>query len=82
MINTPPLLGNLINLLLFIENRRKIQFFFLLILTVFSAIAEMLSIASVVPFVSLVTDGSFTKEKFYLYKFWKSQHFHRPQHQW
>ena len=69
MINTPPLLGNLINLLLFIENRRKIQFFFLLILTVFSAIAEMLSIASVVPFVSLITDGSFTKEKFYLYKF-------------
>ena len=69
MINTPPLLGNYKNLLLFIDNRRKIQFFFLLILTIFSAIAEMLSIASVVPFVSLITDGSFTKEKFYLYKF-------------
>ena len=69
MINTPPLLGNYKNLLLFIDSRRKIQFFFLLILTIFSAIAEMLSIASVVPFVSLITDGSFTKEKFYLYKF-------------
>ena len=69
MINTPPQLGIYKKLLLFIDNRRKIQFFFLLILTIFSAIAEMLSIASVVPFVSLITDGSFTKEKFYLYKF-------------
>ena len=69
MINIPPLLGSYKNLLLFIDNRRKIQFFFLLILTIFSAITEMLSIASVVPFVSLVTDASFTKEKFYLYKF-------------
>ena len=69
MINTPPLLGSYKNLLLFIDNRRKIQFFFLLILTIFSAITEMLSIASVVPFVSLVTDASFVKEKFYLYKF-------------
>ena len=69
MINTPPLLGSYKNLLLFIDNKRKIQFLFLLILTIFSAITEMLSIASVVPFISLVTDASFTKEKFYLYKF-------------
>ena len=63
------LLNTLKNLLSHIEPRRKMQFFFLLFLTTFSGLVEILSIASVVPFISLVTDGIFDKEKFYLSNF-------------
>ena len=67
-MNNISLLSTLKNLSLFIDKRRKIQFLFLLVLTTFAGFVEMLSIASVVPFVSLITDGSFTKERFYLSK--------------
>ena len=65
-MNNTSLLSALKNLSIHVTTRRKIQFFFLLILTIFSGIIEILSIASVVPFVSLITDGIFIKEKFYL----------------
>ena len=67
-MNNISLLSTFKNLSIFIDKRRKIQFLFVLVLTTFAGFVEMLSIASVVPFVSLITDGSFTKERFYLSK--------------
>jgi|TARA_B110000037_G_scaffold118571_1_gene135808 ATP-binding cassette subfamily B protein len=63
------ILGVLKNLSRYIEPRRKTQFFLLLILTIFSGLVEILSIASVVPFVSLITESNFVKEEFYLSDF-------------
>ena len=68
-MNNTSLLSALKNLSIHVTVRRKIQFFLLLILTIFSGVMEILSIASVVPFVSLITDGTFIKEKFYLSEF-------------
>ena len=42
-----------------ISSKRKIQFLFLLIFTIFSALLEMLSIYSIVPFIGLVTNEDY-----------------------
>jgi ATP-binding cassette, subfamily B, bacterial PglK len=52
-----------------IRSRRKIQFLFLLIFTLCAGILEILSIASIVPFVKLVTDENFIKGTFYISRF-------------
>ena len=52
-----------------ISKIRKIQFFYLLIFTILVGILEMLTIASVVPFVKSVTDESFLIENSYYMKF-------------
>jgi ATP-binding cassette subfamily B protein len=49
------------NLLPHINAKRKTQLLMLLILTVFAGIVEMLSIASVVPFIKSITDENFAK---------------------
>ena len=52
-----------------IESKRKIQLLFLLLVTIFSAILEMITIASVVPFLKIVTSQNFEKELTFLLKF-------------
>ena len=42
-----------------ISSKRKIQFLFLLAFTVFSALLEMVSIYSIVPFIGLVTNEAY-----------------------
>ena len=42
-----------------ISSKRKIQFLFLLIFTVFAALLEVLSIYSIVPFIGLVTNENY-----------------------
>ncbi len=57
------------NLLNHISPRRKIQFLFLSIFTIFAGLLEILSIASIVPFTTLVTDNSYTTENLFISKF-------------
>lgn len=57
------------NLLVHINSRRKTQFFFLLLLTICAGLTEMISIASVVPFVEIITKENFTNQNFFLSKF-------------
>jgi ABC-type multidrug transport system fused ATPase/permease subunit len=54
---------------LHVSNRRKIDFFLLLILTIVVSAFEMLSIASVVPFIKVATDVNFLEEKYLILKF-------------
>ena len=56
-------------LFLHIEFKRKIQLLFLLATTIFSAVLEMITIASVVPFLKIVTSQNFEKELIYILKF-------------
>jgi ABC-type multidrug transport system fused ATPase/permease subunit len=65
------MLNSLKILFIHIESRRKIQFLFLLIFTIFAGLLEVLSIASVVPFIKLVTNENFTSETIYLSSFIK-----------
>jgi ATP-binding cassette subfamily B protein len=57
------------NLLPYIAAKRKSQLLMLLILTVFVGILEMLSIASVVPFVKSMTDENFANKIIEILKF-------------
>ena len=57
------------NLFFHINKRRKLQFFFLTIIIIIASFIEMLSIASVVPFVEVVTSNNFLDEKFFIFKF-------------
>jgi ABC-type multidrug transport system fused ATPase/permease subunit len=52
-----------------ISKKRKIQFLFLLILTFFTGIVEILSIASILPFVQSITDVNFFKQNYLLLNF-------------
>ena len=52
-----------------ISSKRKIQFLFLLVITVFSALLEMLSIYSIVPFIGLVTNENYIINTPYLEEF-------------
>jgi len=54
---------------LHVSNRRKIDFFLLLIITIVVSAFEMLSIASVVPFIKVATDVNFLEEKYLILKF-------------
>jgi hypothetical protein len=45
-----------------ISKKRKIQFLILLLITIGASVIEMLSIASVVPFVKAATDEKFLEE--------------------
>lgn len=54
---------------LHVSKKRKIHFFFLLIITIVVSAFEMLSIASVVPFIKVATDENFLKEKHLILKF-------------
>lgn len=57
------------NLFFHISKKRKLQFFFLTIIIIIVSLIEMLSIASVVPFVEVVTSNNFLDEKFFIFKF-------------
>ena len=39
----------------YIKQRRKIQFYLLLVLTIFSAFAEVISLGAVIPFIGIIT---------------------------
>lgn len=65
MINDS-LLSNLRNLFLHIEKKRKIQLIFLLLLTLFTGLTEILSLSAVVPFVQSLTNKNFINEKNYI----------------
>jgi ATP-binding cassette subfamily B protein len=52
-----------------IDKKRKIQFLFLLALTFFTGIVEILCIASVLPFVKSITDVNFFKQNYTLLNF-------------
>jgi len=52
-----------------ISKKRKIQFLILLLITIGASVIEMLSIASVVPFVKAATDEKFLDEKSLIFKF-------------
>ena len=56
------------NLYSHINSRRKFQFFLLLLLTIFAGFTEILSIASIVPFVKLVTEQGFSAQSIYISK--------------
>ena len=56
------------NLAIHVRKRRKVQFLFLLALTFFTGIIEILSIASILPFVKSVTDVNFFKQNSHLLK--------------
>ena len=49
-----------------IKVRRKTQFISLIFLTIFAGFTEIISIASVVPFVSVVTGDNFLKDTLFL----------------
>lgn len=63
------IVNTLKNLVTHIRKKRKIQFLFLLVLTFFTGIIEILSIASILPFVKSVTDVNFFKQNSHLLKF-------------
>ena len=52
-----------------IKTKRKFQFLLLLIFTVFVGLLEILSLASVVPFVRLITEENFVQNSFFVSKF-------------
>lgn len=57
------------NLLVHINSRRKTQFLLLLLLTICAGFTEMISIASVIPFVKIITEENFLNQNFFLSKF-------------
>jgi ATP-binding cassette subfamily B protein len=57
------------SLLSHVSKKRKIQFIFLLIITLFTSIIEMLSILSILPFIKAVTNENFIDEKSLIYNF-------------
>jgi ABC-type multidrug transport system fused ATPase/permease subunit len=68
-MNNNVIIGTLQRLGVHTSKKRKVQFIFLLILTFLTGIIEILSIASVLPFVKSVTDLNFFKENFHILKF-------------
>jgi len=68
-MNNDTSVKSLINLLPHIDIRRRSQLIYLLILTLFVGIVEMLSIASVIPFVKSITDENFAKKLNEILKF-------------
>ena len=52
-----------------ISKKRKIQFLLLLLFTMFAALLEMLSIYSIVPFISLVTNEDYIENVPYINEF-------------
>ena len=66
-MNNESLLIHLNNLFFHIEKKRKIQFIFLLLLTFFTGLTEILSLSSVVPFVQSLTNENFLNEKVYIF---------------
>jgi ATP-binding cassette subfamily B protein len=66
-MNNESLLNYLKNLFFHVEKKRKIQFIFLLLLTLFTGIAEILSLSAVVPFVQSLTNENFLNEKVYIF---------------
>jgi hypothetical protein len=61
--------NSLKDLFFHIKKKRKIQFLLLLITTVLASFVEMLSVASVVPFVKVATSDNFVEEKFLIFRF-------------
>jgi ABC-type multidrug transport system fused ATPase/permease subunit len=61
-----PLINELIGLFGHISKRRKLQFSFLLLLTMLSSLAEIISLGSVVPFIGILTQPErvFEQEQF------------------
>ena len=57
------------NIFLHISKKRKNQFLLLLFITIVVSLFEMLSIASVVPFIKATTDENFLEEKYLILKF-------------
>jgi ABC-type multidrug transport system fused ATPase/permease subunit len=59
--------SNLKKLLIYVSLKRKIQFIYLIILTIITSVAEMLSIGAVFPFIKIVTepDKILTQYNFY-----------------
>ena len=68
-MNNNIIISTLKNLGTHFKKKRKFQLSFLLALTFFTGIIEILSIASVLPFVKLVTDVNFFKQNSYFLKF-------------
>ena len=66
-MNNESLLIHLKSLFFYIEKKRKIQFIFLLLLTFFTGLTEILSLSSVVPFVQSLTNENFLNEKVYIF---------------
>ena len=66
-MNNESLLNYLKNLFFHVEKKRKIQFIFLLLLTLFTGLAEILSLSAVVPFVQSLTNENFLNEKVYIF---------------
>jgi ATP-binding cassette subfamily B protein len=66
-MNNESLLIHLKNLFFHIKKKRKIQFIFLLLLTFFTGLTEILSLSSVVPFVQSLTNENFLNEKVYIF---------------
>ncbi len=61
-------ISRLKNLYSHINSRRKLQFFLLLLLTIFTGFTEILSIASIVPFIKLVTEQGFSVQSVFISK--------------
>ena len=57
------------NLAIHVTKKRKIQFLFLLVFTFFTGVVEILSIASVLPFVKSITDINYYKQNYILLNF-------------
>jgi len=68
-MNQKTLTTSLKELFSHIRLRRKNQLIALLILTIISGLLEILSIASIVPFVRLITEVNFIKETYFLSKY-------------
>lgn len=68
-MNQKTLITSLKELSLHIRSRRKVQLVFLSALMIASGSLEILSIASIVPFVRLVTEVNFIKETYFISKF-------------
>jgi ABC-type multidrug transport system fused ATPase/permease subunit len=65
--NYVSLFGTIRKLLTYVSIRRKIQFIYLIILTIISSLAEMLSIGAAFPFIKIITDpGKIFSDNFYL----------------
>jgi ATP-binding cassette subfamily B protein len=68
-MNNNIIINTLKNLGIHVRKKRKVQFLFLLVLTFFTGVVEILSIASVLPFVKSVTDINFFEQNSHLLKF-------------
>ena len=54
--------GLILHLFKAIEKKRQRQYYYLLVLTLFASIAEVISLSAIIPFITVITDPSILNE--------------------